>query len=642
MTRPLFENQWVTVVLLLGMLAAVGWAYTPGLSGGFQFDDPANLAALAGVVDGRSAMEFILSGSAGPLGRPLSLATFLLQPHAWPDAPGVLIRTNVLLHLLNGLLVAWVLLLVGRNRGEDPVRAGYTAVITAGLWSVLPILASTSLMVIQRMTSLSATFMLLGLVAYLLARQNMDLRPRPALTGMSVSLVLATLLAVFSKENGALLPVFALVLELTLLSSPAALHRRTWRMWTGAFLWLPLALIVGFLATQVPYDPVTIQARGFTAWERLLTQSVILWEYLFHAFLPMDLGQLGPFQGGHRIYSSLAQPTTLAATAAWLVAATLAVAFRRRFPVLAFALFWYLGGHLLESTVVPLELYFEHRNYLPLLGPAFAVAWIAVRAPERLRLFTGVAGLAYFALLAVSLVMVTSLWGQPLRAAQEQYRDNPQSPRAVGFLFAHLYALGAFEPAERLVDRAIDDGIRVNRYRVSKLYLACRHGTGAFTPPSPAPVRRGLESGEFDKHLAHALYVLSATRAEIACPVLGLAEAGALLDAAWDNPLYRAHGGSLYWIYRAKARLAQAAGNPDASLRYYHRALEQRFDPELARLVVDLHVESGEIDEACEVIGRIRHQWHWSPTRVLHRHLIAERLLGRIPDSNTGPKCPRP
>ena len=40
-------------------------------------------------------------------------------------------------------------------------------------------------------------------------------------------------------------------------------------------------------------------------------------------------------------------------------------------PVLkpvAFGIAFFLGGHLLESTVLPLELYYEHRNYLPSFG----------------------------------------------------------------------------------------------------------------------------------------------------------------------------------------------------------------------------------------------------------------------------------
>jgi len=41
---------------------------------------------------------------------------------------------------------------------------------------------------------------------------------------------------------------------------------------------------------------------------------------------------------------------------------------RKKRPMLFLGVFWFYCGHLLESTVIPLELYYEHRNYLPILG----------------------------------------------------------------------------------------------------------------------------------------------------------------------------------------------------------------------------------------------------------------------------------
>ena len=49
----------------------------------------------------------------------------------------------------------------------------------------------------------------------------------------------------------------------------------------------------------------------------------------------------------------------------------------RRFPLAAFGIVWFLIGHSLESTFIPLEMVHEHRNYLPLLGILLLpVAWL--------------------------------------------------------------------------------------------------------------------------------------------------------------------------------------------------------------------------------------------------------------------------
>lgn len=634
MLLPRFGHQIICALLLLAALTVVGWAYSPGLGGDFLFDDQPNLSGLAGLTDSQSKAEFVLSGSAGPLGRPIALATFLLHPHAWPDGASELIRTNILVHLLNGLLVAWLLLLLCRSRGEDATRSAYAAVTGAALWSALPILASTSLMIIQRMTSLSATFTLLGIIGYLLARRHLDGRPKWALTGMSVGIVVFTALAVLTKENGALLPVLVLVIETTLLARPQALQVSTWKIWSSIFLWLPLVMILGFLALELPYSDMTIQMRGFTAWDRLLTQSVILWEYLFHAFLPLDTGDFGPFQQGHRIFTSLAEPAVLGATTAWSLVAGLAIHSRHRAPVAAFALFWYLGAHLLESTTVPLELYFEHRTYLPLVGPAFALAWLTVRAPERLARFTAISTAGYFGLLALTLMLVTSLWGQPFQAAKAQYSDNPKSPRAVGFLFAHLYTLGAFEPAGRLLDHAIGNGIALNRYRVSKLYLACRHGSNAFESPDLISLEKRLAAGGFDKHLAHTLYVLALTRTENECALLSTADVKGLLNAFLNNPVYSEDRDSLYWIHMAKGEIAEATGDQSGARQQFRQALHHGFNPALLRQLVTGYLEEGDIDKACRLIKDFRSSNPLNPTRWLYLYLTTEKLLNRVRETS--------
>lgn len=636
-------HQIICALLLLAALAVVGWAYSPGLGGDFLFDDQPNLSGLAGLTDTRSKVEFVLSGSAGPLGRPIALATFLLNPHAWPDGASELIRTNILVHLLNGLLVAWLLLLLSRARGEDANRSAYAAVIGSALWSALPILASTSLMIIQRMTSLSSAFTLLGIIGYLLARRHLDERPEWALTGMSVSIVVFTVLAVFTKENGALLPVLVLVIESTLLVRPQTLKLSTWRVWKGVFLWLPLVIIVGVLAAQLPYPDTTVQMRGFNAWERLLTQSVVLWEYLFHAFLPLDTGEFGPFKQGHRIFSSVAEPAVLGALASWLFAIGLAIRYRCRAPIAAFALFWYLGAHLLESTVVPLELYFEHRNYLPLIGPVFGLAWLVVKTPARLAKFTAIATLGYFGLLTLTLTLVTSLWGQPFQAAKAQYQANPDSTRAVGFLFAHLYALGALEPAERLLDRAIENGLVVNRYRVSKLYLACRHGSNVFEPPNLISLENELAEGDFDKHLAHALYVLAKTRTESDCALMSTEAIKRLLNALLANSVYREHRDSLYWVHMAKGELMEASGNPAGATREFRQALNHGFNPTLLQRLVSSYLQEGEINNACQLVKKFQGRHPLNPVRRLYWHFTTERALDLIretrPQSSKNSVC---
>src|SRR5690348_7376404 len=90
----------------LTLLLIAGWfAYHPGLSGDFLFDDFGNLPAIGatGPVDQWATFwRYITSGAADPTGRPLTLLSFLLDARNWPAPARPFKLTNLALHLLNG------------------------------------------------------------------------------------------------------------------------------------------------------------------------------------------------------------------------------------------------------------------------------------------------------------------------------------------------------------------------------------------------------------------------------------------------------------------------------------------------------------------------------------------------------------
>lgn len=624
-------------ILLLGALLLTGWAYLPGLSGGFQFDDQPSLAGLSEVTDARSAAEYALSGQAGPLGRPIAMASFLIHRNAWPDRPDEFLRGNLLIHLLNGLLVAWLAFRLARARGSDTDSAAGTATLCASLWSAMPILASTSLLIVQRMTSLSATFALAGLVAYLIFRRGLDRRPGPAMTGMSISLVIFTILAALTKENGILVPVMALVAEMTLLQPPQRLTRITWRVWQGVFLVFPLAFILAVLAAMLPYSTLTEAVRGVSAGERLLTQSVFLWEYLFHAFLPIETGNLGPLQDSRVPFTSVFHPAVLAAIVGWALVTAAAIRWRQRLPTFSFAVFWYLGGHLVESTLVPLELYFEHRNYLPLLGPVFAVSWAVFHAPRRIHRFVMTSAVAYFSIMVLTLSLVTTTWGQPFEATRDRYLENPGSSRAAGQLFAQLYGMGAIRPATRVLDVAIKDGIDSARFRVVKLYLACLHGTRIGSQPDVGQITRAMTSRPFDRNLAQAVFLLARARVNHSCEAIGRAGIEELLATLSTHPIYGRHDASMYWVHRGKAVMAFEAGEHRAAERDMKQALTRRFDPNLLKELALGHARSGRLAQACDLLDDMEKRGSSNPVSRLHRLLVTERLRNQLLEME-GPK----
>lgn len=448
--------------------------YRPGFYGALYYDDLRPLSGLANVVDFDSALYFISSEISGPLGRPLAMLSFLLHVEDWPGAVENIFLFNVLLHLANGTLVALLAYQLLNLRGLPGNAPAWIAVGTAALWMLMPLQASSSLIAVQRMATLSAFLVLAGLLIHIHGI-SIEAR-RPALGGalQAIGLGVFTLLAMFTKENGILLPVFALVIQATLLADRTSPGRlRSLRMVAGG---AALAIILTYLAYSAIRSGGVFGGREFNLLERIQTQPLILLEYLREAFAPRPYG-LHPFHDGYPKVGSLAEhPVALFAVILWPTLTLLAIRFRRRYPVIAFAVLWFIAAHLLESTVLGLELYFEHRNYLALFGPCLALAWAVERTPDRYRRLAVAGFAAYLATLGAILFHVTNLWGDKLDAAETWFVHAYKSPRAAEHLALLYLEQGHFNEAYQVMRIQVDDCPQCLASVTQAALLACAAG----------------------------------------------------------------------------------------------------------------------------------------------------------------------
>ena len=360
--------------LFLGFSVLVFLLFELPLHSGFWHDDYYNLFNLAHVKD-TGMLPYVLGGIAGPSGRPLALLSFALQHDHWPHNAYAFKWVNLFIHLVNGLLVFIIvhklLLLAG---GQDKGRNYLTALLCAVLWVLHPIQFTTVLYVVQRMTQLSALFSLGGILCYLYFRERyVQGGIRMGLIGMSLAVSVFTGLAVLSKENGILLPLYILVMECTLLKDSC--KDSCWKSWAFVFLVGPLLLLCAWLLVNLDEQLQGYAIRHFTPSERLLTQSLILVDYLQNIFLPSP-GDFSRYHDDFPVARSLLQPVgTLFACVGIIGVILFAVLKRRQFVYASFAILWFFGGHVLESSLLNLALYYEHRNYLPLLGPVLLISW---------------------------------------------------------------------------------------------------------------------------------------------------------------------------------------------------------------------------------------------------------------------------
>lgn len=590
------ENLGVLLVAML--VVGLGWfAYKPALSGSFLLDDESNLAELQNVEDVRSAMRFVFSGSAGPVGRPLALASFVPQAGYWESGAGPFLAVNVLLHLFNAVLLGWFFYRLSLIRGIDARDARFAALTAMALWLFMPLLASASLMVVQRMTTLSATFVLIGLNVYLAVRQSAVANANRALIGMTLAICLAGVLSILVKENGILLPVLVLVMELTILQRPDAIERAKWRRWCAVVLVLPTAALIGYLATRVPYSEEMVLLRDFNAWERLLTQSHVLWEYLLHAFAPRP-GRFGPYHDGYPIAREFLNPTTMAAVCGWVLAAISAIIWRRRYPVAAFAALWFLAGHLLESTTIPLEMYFEHRNYIPIIGPVFALCYVATRVPAQYRLLARVGLSLYILVNALFLFSQATMWGDPAVATRFWHAQSPGSVRAATAMATEQLSLEGPAGTLRTLREFAEDYPKHAYIRIPELSLSCIIAPQGDHQPIVQSLADTLPKVSFSYTAGQMLSDLISTTTSGNCNDVDEVIVADLASKLSSNPRYRDDKTYQQYHQQLMAQLARHRDDTRETLKHLRRAIELKPSTELNMMVVTTLVSEGRFDEA--------------------------------------------
>lgn len=446
------QSRPLILLLLLGAIIALATlAYHPGLSGPFLFDDYANIVNEPQLqiddLSWASLKQASLSGAAGPLKRPLSTLSFGLN-HAVAGLDEFSFKSwNLATHLINGLLVFLFCRRLGRLAAVRAPRmraqVDWIALATCALWVLHPALLSSVLYVVQRMTSLASTFLLLALLAYLHARQR-QMAGHAANWTLFVGVPLLTAIATLTKEIGALLPFLAFSIEAGLLRFHCGARplRRHLEGFFALFLLLPLVGMGVFLAAHPEWLSASAPARGFTAVERLLTECRVLLFYLKLLFVPA-ISELALYYDDFPISRGLLTPvSTLFALITWTGLVLGACCYRNRAPMFAFAVFWFLAAHALESSFIMLEIMHLHRNYLAYVGPLLASVWglfaVCAHRPRLLLLLLGCIGLT----LALVTWQRATQWRSAAAMAQFELRHRPDSPRAnyeLGRLFAQAY-----------------------------------------------------------------------------------------------------------------------------------------------------------------------------------------------------------
>jgi protein O-mannosyl-transferase len=449
----------------LAMLCALVFTcmFLPGLGGGFIFDDRPNIEENFALhltelsVDGLMTASYSFQPGHGS--RALPMLSFALDH--WRGGgldPRTFKATNLVIHALTAFALALLLRRLLTLAKWPARRAAVVSLAVAGLWTIHPLQVSSVLYVVQRMQTLGTLFIVLALWAYLVARQaqidGQRSRTHLVLAGLFGALAFA------AKEDALLLPLYTLVLELTVLRFRAAQPALA-RWLRRGYLAMAMAGLALYLLVLLPHywSWGDYPGRTFSSVERLLTQGRVLVMYLGQILLPLP-DRLPFFYDTLPVSRGLLDPPST--LPAWgLVGALLALAWRwrERHPTFACGVLLFFAGHAMTSNVLNLEMAFEHRNHLPLIGALLALVSLSIMAGERLQLrppvVAGATMIVFIALGSATLVKAYA-WGEPLRFAQYSVEIAPDSERAWLALGGAYADLGGFKASSPYLQKAIE------------------------------------------------------------------------------------------------------------------------------------------------------------------------------------------
>ncbi len=363
---------------------------------------------------------------------------------------------NLTIHIFTGITFYFLALvtlhlpiLTGRF-----TRPREIALASAIIWLAHPIQTNAVTYIVQRMTSMAALFYLGSMLFYVYGRLEKDsnLKKISCFTACLISGILATA----SKQNAVMLPIMLFAYDLFFI------RQTDWRKDAQKIL-ISLCLagvavsFAGWLLTGG--NIISIILSGYADWdftltERLLTEVRVIFHYLSLLILPIP-SRLRLDYDYEISTGLLTPPQTLLSIIALLGLVYLIVIFYRRNRLISFGILWFLGNLVIESTVIPLDLVFEHRLYLPSTFLIFSLTAACFQMNFPINIIR-----SSLAVVGIFLMLLTwqrnAVWATPFTLWSDVVEKSPHSARGYINLAIDVKKAGKISEAEKLLLKAIE------------------------------------------------------------------------------------------------------------------------------------------------------------------------------------------
>ena len=303
----------------------------------------------------------------GELYRPVACLSFALNYYFGRDNALGYHIVNISIHFLTAfflfLFIYYTLNLplIKERYGKNSY---FIALLSTILWTINPLQIQAVTYIVQRMASMAGMFYIITLYLYLKGRTATQ---KPEKVILFILCTISTLLAFGSKENAIMIPASLFLYDFLLIQgiSRETAKKNCKILVAGAILTVCIGIIY-FAFTEATLSSVfsLYDERPFTLWERLITQPRIIILYISLILYPMSTRLC--VEHDIAISHSLFDPPTTIISIIVIIGILIGAIFiAKRKPLITFSVLFFFLNHIIESTILPLELIFEHRNYIP-------------------------------------------------------------------------------------------------------------------------------------------------------------------------------------------------------------------------------------------------------------------------------------
>ncbi len=460
-----FRDNVQDVIVPLLLLLAIVAAYHTTLQGPFVFDDIVNITNNHYIqIDSldADALKKVFSSFNPSSSRPIANLTFALNYLTGGFNPSGFHLFNIVIHFITALLVFRLYIWYLKQIDAENAHVLRIALFSTLVWALNPMQINAVTYIVQRMTSLCTLFFIASLLLYLQARgagwSGLAQKERKWVGARYLAALFAWCLALLTKEIAIIMPVILFLHEVFFFDGC------TWRkIKDKKYIYLlgillPLCLVIFFLW---PWFWVQVtqgyELREFTLIERLLTQFRVVVRYisLFLMPLPSRLTLLYDYQ----ISRSFFDPAATFWSALFIVSLLAgSIMLARKWKIISFCILWTFACLVIESTVFPLELVFEHRMYLPSVGLSLGVVMLSYYAVAR----TGRNVMLFNVSWACIICVLTGLtyvrnqdWRNEISFYSDAAEKAPNQVRAVNALGVAYIKSGDEEMAEQVFQQAL-------------------------------------------------------------------------------------------------------------------------------------------------------------------------------------------